>query len=117
MSTTITLDGVAYVRADTITREPSTRKIVVLQRGWPSIATGCFLTSCSPVVVGLVEEDGDKIVVHDASVVRRWGTTRGLGELAAKGPLPETVLDPAGRVEAHKLAVVLMIDCVEEAWS
>ena len=84
----------------TITREPSDRKIVVLQRGW--------------VVVGLVEEDGDKIVIHDAAVVRRWGTSKGLGELAAKGPLPETVLDPAGRVEAHKLAVVLTIDCT---WS
>ena len=101
--TTITLDGVEYVRADTLNREPSDRKIVVLQRGW--------------VVVGLVEEDGDKIVIHDAAVVRRWGTTQGLGELAAKGPLPETILDPAGRVEAHELAVVLTIDCDEEAWS
>ena len=100
MSTTITLDGVEYVRADTINRAPSERKIVVLQRGW--------------VVVGLVEEDGDKIVIHDAAVVRRWGTSKGLGELAAKGPLPETILDPAGRVEAHKLAVVLTIDCT---WS
>ena len=99
-STTITLDGVEYVRADTLNRAPSDRKIVVLQRGW--------------VVVGLVEEDGDKIVIHDAAVVRRWGTSKGLGELAAKGPLPETVLDPAGRVEAHKLAVVLTIDCT---WS
>ena len=102
-STTITLDGVEYVRADTLNRAPSDRKIVVLQRGW--------------VVVGLVEEDGDKIVIHDAAVVRRWGTSKGLGELAAEGPLPETILDPAGRVEAHKLAVVLTIDCVEEAWS
>ena len=75
-------------------------KIVVLQRGW--------------VVVGLVEEDGDKIIIHDAAVVRRWGTSKGLGELAAKGPLPQTVLDPGGRVEAHKLAVVLTIDCT---WS
>ena len=100
MSTTITLDGVEYVRADTINREPSNHKIVVLQRGW--------------VIVGLVEEDGDKIVIHDAAVVRRWGTSKGLGELAAEGPLPETVLDPAGRVEAHKLAVVLTIDCT---WS
>ena len=102
-STSITLDGVAYVRADTITRAPSELKIVVLQRGW--------------VVVGLVEEVDDHLVIHDASVVRRWGTTQGLGELAAKGPLPETILDPAGRVEAHQLAVVLTIDCDEEAWS
>ena len=97
--TTITVDGVEYVRADTLT--PSERKIVVLQRGW--------------VVTGLVQEDGDKIVIHDASVVRRWGTTKGLGELAAKGPLPQTVLDHGGRVEAHKLAVVLTIDCDEQA--
>ena len=102
-ASTITIDGIAYVRADSIDRAPSELKIVVLQRGW--------------VVVGRVRRDGTEVIIDDASVVRRWGTTSGLGQLAASGPQESTVLDPAGRVTAHELAVVLMIDCDEQAWS
>jgi hypothetical protein len=47
-------------------------------------------------------------------VIRRWGTTKGLGELV-NGPLEDTVLDPAGIVRAHKLAVVMQIEC--PAWT
>lgn len=75
-------------------------RILVLQRGW--------------VVVGSYSEDGDECVLRDASVIRRWGTTKGLGELA-NGPLKDTVLDPAGIVRAHKLAVVMQIEC--PAWT
>lgn len=77
-------------------------KIVVLQRGW--------------VVVGQVERDGDELVIYSASVIRRWGTTRGLGELV-DGPLKDTVLDPAGTVRAHALGVVLTIDVQAEKWA
>lgn len=75
-------------------------RILVLQRGW--------------VVVGNYSQDGDECVLTDASVIRRWGTTRGLGELV-RGPLKDTVLDPAGTVRAHKLAVVMQIEC--PAWT
>lgn len=77
-------------------------KIVVLQRGW--------------VAVGKHSVEGDEVVLTDASVIRRWGTTKGLGELRA-GPLRDTVLDPAGTVRAHRLAVVLTIDCEEAKWA
>jgi len=75
-------------------------RILVLQRGW--------------VVVGNYSEHGDECVLTDASVIRRWGTTKGLGELR-DGPLEDTVLDPCGTVRAHKLAVVMQIEC--PTWS
>ncbi len=74
-------------------------RILVLQRGW--------------VVVGNYSESGDECVLTDASVIRRWGTSKGLGELV-NGPLESTVLDPCGAVRAHKLAVVMQIEC--PAW-
>ena len=81
---------------------PSEVRIVVLQRGW--------------IVVGRWSQDGDEVVVRDASVVRFWGTTRGLGELVA-GPTEKTKLDPAGTVRANAAAVVLTIDVDAEAWA
>jgi hypothetical protein len=78
-------------------------KIVVLQRGW--------------VVVGKFREVSE--VEHeltDASVIRYWGTTKGLGELVA-GPTSATKLDPCGRVSFHPMAVVLKLDAEESAWS
>lgn len=77
-------------------------RIVVLHRGW--------------VVVGRVSRTKDEVVISGASVIRNWGTTKGLGELRT-GPTPKTVLDPVGLVRVHPLAVVLMIDVDEMAWS
>jgi len=80
----------------------STKQIVVLQRGW--------------VVVGDVSRDGDEVTVENASVIRIWGTTKGLGELV-NGPTASTKLDPAGTVRAHALAVVFTIDVDAEKWA
>lgn len=99
-NTTITVDGVEYTRSDTTT--PSEVRIVVLQRGW--------------VVVGRYAEDGDEVTVTDASVIRVWGTTRGLGELV-DGPTSTTTLDPAGTVRAHRGAVVFTIDANTGKWA
>jgi hypothetical protein len=79
-----------------------TIKIVVLQRGW--------------VVVGEYAESDGKAFITCASVVRRWGTTKGLGELAANGPLTNTVLDRAGVVTVPLLGVVLAVDCDPVKW-
>src|SRR5512137_1079938 len=72
-------------------------RIVILQRGW--------------VVVGHYSQKGDECAVESARVVRRWGTTKGLGELASNGPQPTTVLDPAPTVRFHPLTVVATIAC------
>ena len=77
-------------------------RIVVLQRGW--------------VVVGNVLRIGSDIEIRSARVIRRWGTTSGLGELR-DGPLEGTTLDEAGTVYAHELGVVLMLDVKAEKWA
>lgn len=98
---TLTVNGVNYVPVAT----PSPIRIVIMQRGWS--------------MVGRYELDPETqiITLTDASVIRRWGTTRGLGEIAEGGPTPQTELDPAGRVECHLLTTVAILDCAEEAWS
>jgi hypothetical protein len=80
------------------------KTILVLQRGW--------------VVVGDLIEDTDvKVRLENASVIRRWGTTKGIGQLALQGPQASTILDACGSVEAHPLAIVLRMPCEAAAWS
>ncbi len=78
-------------------------RILVLHRGW--------------VVIGRVQASKDEIIVTDASTVRRWGTTAGLGQLAREGRQPNTVLDACPIVRVHPLAIVQQIDCVESKWA
>lgn len=79
------------------------KTILVLQRGW--------------VVIGdLVAEDEKRVRLENASVIRRWGTTKGLGQLALEGPQKATVLDPCGSVEAHPLAIVFRLPCEAATW-
>jgi hypothetical protein len=78
-------------------------KIVIGQRGW--------------VWIGEYAEEGDRVVLTNARCIRRWGTTKGLGEIAEGGPTEKTVLDPAGTVRIHVLAVVATLDANEEAWA
>lgn len=98
---TIQVNGETYHRSPP-TPTDSTRKIVVCDRGF--------------VFVGLVSVDGETVVITECSCVRRWGTTKGIGELAECGPLKETKLDPQPTTRVHQLQVVCMIDCKEEAW-
>jgi hypothetical protein len=72
-------------------------QIVVLDRGF--------------VYQGNVTTLGDEVTIENAKNIRRWGTTKGLGELAAKGPQPNTVLDEAGTVTANSRAVIHFIKC------
>ena len=44
----------------------------------------------------------------DASCIRAWGTTAGLGEIALKGPTKNTKLDPCGILLLDNPAAVLM---------
>lgn len=95
--TSVVIDGITfYPKA-----QPSSTKIVILQRGW--------------VMVGRFSRDGDMCSLDDASVIRVWGTTKGLPELRT-GPLSTTKVDPAGHVEFHILTVVATIDCEDGSW-
>lgn len=103
---TITVNGVEYIaKSQAQYSEPSgDLKIVVLQRGW--------------VMVGKLERSGSECKLHKASVIRNWGTKKGLGEIAAGGPTKDTVLDACnGLVEFDYLTVVAAISCSEAKWA
>lgn len=100
--TSLVIDGTQFVRADTVPTTPTEWRIVIAQRGW--------------VFVGRYEQDGDNVTLHQASVVRTWGTTKGLGELALTGKTSKTVCDPAGTVRMHALGVVATLDTAHTSW-
>lgn len=77
-------------------------KIVVLQRGW--------------VVIGNYVQTGEYVHLTKCCVIRRWGTTQGLPELAIKGPLSETVLDKSPEIRFHILTEIMSIKCDESKW-
>lgn len=68
-------------------------------------------------MLGKFERNGSDCKLHKASVIRSWGTTRGLGEIAKNGPTKDTKLDPTnGMVEFDYLTVVATIACEEISW-
>ena len=77
--------------------------IVVLQRGW--------------VVIGNLSKNGEYYTLNNAYVIRRWGTSEGLGELALKGKQSETVLEKTGTVKFHELTTVAILSCDEKVLS
>ena len=77
--------------------------IVILDRGF--------------VYVGDVSIEGDWLLIDNAKNVRRWGTLQGLGELAAKGPQPETKLDLGGSIKVPMRAVIGLLKCEASSWT
>lgn len=79
-------------------------KIVVLQRGW--------------VVVGeYVARGPNHMGVTRPYVIRRWGTNKGLGQLAQHGPRSSTKLDPALPMQWHLYAEVAVMDVNNDVWA
>jgi hypothetical protein len=102
MNKQITVDGVEYY--STKPKENNSKiKIAILQRGW--------------AMVGRFERKDNDCSLSDASVIRTWGTTKGLGEIADAGPTSTTKLDKCnGLVEFDYLTVVALISCNENKW-
>lgn len=101
----ITINNEVYVLEKDIKKGkiiPSKKQIVVLNRGW--------------VVIGDYSEKGDECTLENASIIRKWGTTQGLGELAEKGKLPDTILDSCPTVSFHKMTMVARMDINEANW-
>ena len=100
----LVIDGETYIPKGSVVLEPknSDIKIVVLQRGW--------------IMIGRYSQDGDNCSLENAYVIRTWGTTKGLGELALEGKQSGTKLDKAGQVSFHALTVVATINCVDTLW-
>jgi hypothetical protein len=76
--------------------------IAVLDRGW--------------VFVGRVTESPSALVLEHAACIRRWGTTKGIGQLALQGPHSGTVMDEAGNVTVPRTALILLIEAAEDKW-
>lgn len=69
------------------------------------------------VYVGDVQPLTDGVVpILNAWNIRKWGTTRGLGQIAIGGPTKETILDRAGTVRAPYHSVIMYIDCEVKPW-
>lgn len=103
MEETITLNGKTYYANKSSYECAGDYKIVILQRGW--------------VMIGKLERNGSECKLHQASVIRNWGTTKGLGELAIEGKKKDTKLDKCGGVvEFDYLTVVATIAVSEEKW-
>jgi hypothetical protein len=100
----ITVNGVSYVVKGSQEKEiTGDIKIIILQRGW--------------IMVGRFEKNGTDCKLHDASVIRSWGTTKGLGEIAKNGATDKTILDKCyGVVEFDYLTVVAMVTCEAKKW-
>ena len=99
----ITIDMLrAAIRPNQRVVEDGGIKIVVLQRGW--------------VVVGRFSQRGTRCKITNGAVIRRWGTTRGLGEIAVGGPTNNTALEPTPTIEYHELTEVLSLVCEESQW-
>ena len=79
------------------------RHIVILQRGW--------------VVVGDLTKKGPMYYMKKGAVIRSWGTSEGLGELALKGPLSGTRLDKiSDGTWFHELTVIGAMPCQTNNW-
>ena len=103
---TIRINDIEYVRADSVQSAVDGEvTIVVLQRGW--VAVGYLTTD---------PDDKDQRILAKAKIIRVWGTTKGLGEIAVGGPTAKTVLDPATTMRFHALTIVTTIDCDGAKW-
>lgn len=70
------------------------------------------------VWVGRVTDGpGPWLQIDDAKIVRRWGTTEGLNQLAKQGPQPNTRLDAPATVKVAHRAVIAIIPCEADAWA
>lgn len=78
-------------------------RIVILPAGW--------------VIVGRLIQDDAERVLYNAAVIRIWGTSRGLGEIAEEGPTDKTVLDPCGTFRWQRGTEIGQIDCAYGKWN
>lgn len=63
------------------------------------------------IFIGDMERTADGIKLTDTSVIRYWGTTAGLGQIALTGVTSKTILDPCGTVVIPTTSVIGIIEC------
>lgn len=77
-------------------------QIAVLQRGW--------------VYVGNVNQVGDDYTLTNGACIKRWGTSKGLGEIARNGPTANTELEPVTDVVFHEAGKVFLMKAEDSKW-
>ena len=72
----------------------------------------------SLVYVGEVVYHEDSLRIAPAWNIRRFGTTRGLGEIALNGPTRDTILDPSGPIKVfyESKSWIHSMECEQEPW-
>lgn len=88
---------------ETITGEAHGLALVVADRGF--------------VWVGEAITTDDWVEIKNARVVRRWGTSKGLNQLAKEGPLTNTQLDEPADLKVSRKALIAIIPCEAEKWT
>ena len=82
-----------------------TKQISVLNYGWVLVGDRKY------------DEKADEYILTNASVIRVWGTSKGLGELAKNGPSSSTRLDPCnGDVIINASSCIFSIECNKDKW-
>lgn len=82
--------------------QPTGHAIVVADRGH--------------VWVGDVDVTEEWVYIAGARVIRRWGTTGGINELANNGPLENTKLDDPASLSVSRRAVIAIIPTEASKW-
>ena len=91
---TIMIDEVEYVRKEDVKAHVviGEKRIIVAERGW------VFVGDC-------IDEENGSVTMHNAKNIRRWGTSKGLGEIAS-GPTSNTKTDDYGTVNTVAIVTI-----------
>jgi len=82
----------------------------------PACTFHIITASAGHVLVGrIIETAPDGIKLADAAIIRRWGTTLGLGQLCTAGRQKETITDYIGTVFIPASALIFIADA--PAWA
>ena len=97
-ATSLTLNGVEYIRKDSIAPQSQPMgdvRIIIADRGW--------------VFVGNCQDHSDgTVTITNCKNIRKWGTSTGLGELV-NGPKSGTVADAYGTVRSLPIASIAVV--------
>ena len=80
-------------------------KIVVIQGGW--VLAGCY------------SSENGLVTLSNSSVIQRWGTDKGIGQLAITGPTKDSIIHPCGTACVPAVSVLFVLDVkadVAEKW-
>jgi hypothetical protein len=91
----VKINDVLYVRRDSIEAQSpliGDKRIIITDREW------VFVGDCTD------NEDGS-VTISNAKNIRRWGTTKGLGELS-DGPTASTIADDYGTVQCTPIFTI-----------